>query len=111
MYTVSFVSKGDSFGNEYAVCRSETWEIIHDHAKFTEKKDAEEYIICNNLRWASPDFLRALSEKRVARSDVIDPKYISFQRYFIGEPPIREMKKYLRAQNIQIVESRENSPL
>lgn len=89
--------------NTYGVARYEEWTIEEDKT-FEVYDDAVDYIrACSRIYTDMVSILGpGLTEKFVDDFCFKDPKYLIYRRFFIGYPPVDDIRGALRNQGIRV---------
>lgn len=102
-YTVYRIDKTDSKRDAYTVNRIQTWEVVKD-LKFSNPEDAQEYVISKNKQLHAIDLgLHCITDPDEIRYRCLDdPDLVHKRSYFIGKPNIKEIKRLLLKDHINI---------
>lgn len=89
-------------GNQYGLARDEKWSVAQERS-FETINDAEQYVLKQNRAKHAIDLnLQGLTEIEIKYRCVYDPEMVHRRSYFLGRPPIDQIKQKLSDDGVHI---------
>lgn len=107
VYRIRTLSGGD---NSHGVDRSETWTVVRDQT-FETVEEARRYVIEQSIAHTELVLRRNNRDRESFYNDFCfdNDLFLTYRRFFIGRPPVAEIRRRLRENGVQVIELKENS--